>query len=286
MMKMWNKRVLDRPETQNVIFGNVDAMEQEPETKHTERRKRIRTAVMMTDSEESMESEESEFSEHSIPPSPKQTTPKKEKVKETVWVPEPREPPEWLSKNIPVRTPYLPQIQDMVVYIKQGHVEFVTKNAAYYPYVIDETLPDLVLGRVVEITFTPGAIIYCTVKMAIYPQLLVEDINVKELPTTEITFFDANDCPDFLILWQDFEQSQRVHWELGDKVVSRYGDGEFEGVIADITDLETPWEKYGVKFENTAEITRFSPWELRREDQAFATYPTIETQGFACLIRN
>jgi hypothetical protein len=200
------------------------------------------------------------------------------------WIPEPRLPPEWLTKNHYVWTPYLPQMHDEVIYIKQGHLEFAEKNAAYYPFVIDDELPDIMKGRVIGIHFQPGAIVYCTVTLAIYPQFNSSIADVSHLATTDISFFDAPDAPDFLILSEDFEISKDLLWEVGSKAMARYGDGEFEALIVDINDAHTPWAKYGVKFENQEDVIRFSPWELRPLEKSFASLRSLGEEGMHGLL--
>jgi hypothetical protein len=273
-----------------VYFIDLAAAENEviSDVEWTERKKRVRSAILTTDSEESEEELEedlpdSDFSEHSLPSSPKASKPKKkvpvrqEAIEE--WIPEPRLAPEWLTKNHYVWTPYLPQMQDEVIYIKQGHMEFAEKNAAYYPFIIDDGLPDLLKGKVIGISFQPGAIVYCTVTLAIYPQMTNSIDDVSHLATTDISFFDAPDAPDFLILFEDFEVSKDTQWEVGSKAMARYGDGEFEAMIVDINDSQTPWAKYGVKFENQEDIIRFSPWELRPLEKPFASLRGLGDEG-------
>jgi hypothetical protein len=187
-------------------------------------------------------------------------------------------PPKWLTTTVPNWTPYLPQMNDLVVYVKEGHLHFAQKAASEYPFIVDETLPELLLGKVLSIQYTPGPIVICTICLGVYPEFLPGDIPDENLSRIEISFADIPDCPDFLILWSEIEYAQQKCFQIGDSVIIRYPDSEYTGTVSQISEKPTPWEKYLVSFGNSNNLQSFSAWELRHENETFPEKQCVSEQ--------
>ncbi|KAJ3322653.1 hypothetical protein HDV06_002867 [Boothiomyces sp. JEL0866] len=193
----------------------------------------------------------------------------------------------WLSTDTQSWTPYLPQIKDTIVYIKQGHLNFVEKTKHIFKSKVDSSLPELLLCHVKGICWTPGDIVTCTVTLSIYPALELSDTPLDLLPTISVTFFEAENVPDFLILWTEFEESMTRTWDVGDSVVIRYADSTSSGKILAVNDTVSQWEKYTVQDEDDDSQITVSPWELCNPNSNFAeieSIPEPELSRIAAII--
>ncbi|KAJ3276109.1 hypothetical protein HDV01_006279 [Terramyces sp. JEL0728] len=182
---------------------------------------------------------------------------------------------QWLSTDKQSWTPYLPQIEDKIVYVKQGHVNFVEKTKHLLKSKVDPSLPELLLCHVKEINWTPGDIVTCTLNLSIYPTLELTDTPIDELPAVSVTFFEAENVPDFLILWSEFQESMSRTWDVGDAVVIRYADSTSSAKIVEVNDTISQWEKYTVVDEDDKSQITLSPWELCSPNSDFAKVETI-----------
>ncbi|KAJ3258064.1 Bromodomain and WD repeat-containing protein 1 [Boothiomyces macroporosus] len=194
---------------------------------------------------------------------------------------------EWLSTDKQSWTPYLPQIEDKIVYIKQGHANFVEKTKHTFKSKVDSSLPELLLCHVKEITWTPGNVVTCTITLSIYPALELSETPVDDLPTITVTFFEAENVPDFLILWSEFQESMSRTWDVGDSVVIRYADSTSSGKILAVNETVSQWEKYTVQDEDDDSQITLSPWELCNPNSNFAeieTIPEPELSRIAALL--
>jgi hypothetical protein len=195
------------------------------------------------------------------------------------------EPAEWLTVSTYKFTPYLPQINDLVVYVKQGHKTFSALTSSVFKSTVKPELEETILCRIKSLTYTPGHVVKCLVELAMYSSMdddADDNILTENFPVLSVTYFEVGNVADFLILWDDYKQGMSNEWRVGDSVIARFHDGEFEGVLDEIIDGETPWEKFRIKFSNSERSisTRpVSPWEIRPLEGNWAVLPTMKRKG-------
>lgn len=175
---------------------------------------------------------------------------------------------------------YIPQLGDEVVYIIQGHQEYIEK---YKPSV--DSVPWVSLKENIR------AVEVCS----------IDDLAYVTLPGSgesgckiELTFIDASssvkgqkftltlpelvDFPDFLVERARYEVSIERNWSLGDKCTVWWRDQTedgtwWDGLIVSMSDKSvdfpgSPWERFFVKYVDNGMETceRHSPWELYDKD--------------------
>ncbi len=186
--------------------------------------------------------------------------------------------PQWLTETKPVCSPYHPQIGDYIVYIKEGHLAFKEKTKNVFPIIVDDDLPEIFCGKVLEIVYNCGNIITCTITTSIFSHLEIDmNENQEDYPQTSLTVFDYKDALDFIILFQDFEISKTRTFNIYQNVFCRFPDGEYQAQIININNQNQYWEKYCVVFDDSEDIYHLSPWEMRPENGEFAKHPVIDS---------
>eukprot|EP00842_Homolaphlyctis_polyrhiza_P000724 jgi/Hompol1/1652/HPOL_000826-RA len=201
-------------------------------------------------------------------------------------------PSPWISKTRQSWSPYLPQIGDTVAYIKSGHRAFL-EAAGEFGGTVDEALPDVVFATVSALDYVTGyevgqpVICEATLsllavrdpaiglqsKAGLMPWKVLRNGATPVQATLQLRFCDLDATPDFIVLLDDYIASVCAdsHWRVGDRVVVRYGDEEFEGSVREIMDSTDPWSRYVVRIPDAVageSVDRFSPWEMRRPDRA------------------
>ena len=118
-------------------------------------------------------------------------------------------PSPWLAESIPRKSPYFPQIGDILMYFKQGHeryVDLVKERKAYkinmkeQHWMKRKNLKEVCMVRITGIKWEIRPPRLCVLKLSI-----LNESNGR--PTGEhftIKYHDMNDVVDFLVLRQTF----------------------------------------------------------------------------------
>ena len=118
-------------------------------------------------------------------------------------------PSPWLAESIPRKSPFFPQIGDILMYFKQGHeryVDLVKERKAYkinmkeQHWMKRKNLKEVCMVRISGIKWEIRPPRLCVLKLAI-----LNESNGR--PTGEhftIKYHDMNDVVDFLVLRQTF----------------------------------------------------------------------------------
>ncbi|KAL2918886.1 hypothetical protein HK105_201720 [Polyrhizophydium stewartii] len=209
---------------------------------------------------------------------------------EALDVSRPREVSPWVSVTRQAWSPYLPQVGDTVAYIRTGHEQFIATSDL--KSVDPTTLPPVVFAVVSALDFVPGPTarqpVVCNATLSVLavaahcegnpasPADLVPlaDLVARgEAPATaatalQLSYYDLDQMPDFLILFDDFAAGMQTPWAAGDRTVVRYGPDEYEGTVREIRADDELWAKYTVEFgaDDMDGFDAFSPWELRPAD--------------------
>ncbi|KND04571.1 uncharacterized protein SPPG_00293 [Spizellomyces punctatus DAOM BR117] len=204
-------------------------------------------------------------------------------------------PSEWVSMVEPKRTPYLPQIGDMVAYVKKGHIQFleqaVDKGVAIQ-FDVDDSRPEVVFGEVDKLSFYPGDPVTCSVSLHVHED---ETNRGNLLPTRKtlkpvlkggrkdvlkVHFWDLEGCSDFIILFDNYVNAMHGFWKEGDEVLADYSDGLYQGRIERVLHQESPWCKFLVRWEEAPFDTEaMSAWELHRPDADHDEIPEERLNG-------
>ncbi|KAI8913541.1 WD40-repeat-containing domain protein [Gorgonomyces haynaldii] len=189
----------------------------------------------------------------------------------------------WIAQDTPQFTPYLPQMHDKVFYIKAGHEEFSQKVDDYKRIVVNPHLPEIVLGEIVSIQYKLNPMLICQIELAMFDGLeLPAEYDPQKLQKVKIQWFDWNDVPDFIILYDLYLHGRKQVFEPGDIVMARYENGDVEAKIESVGEQE--WAKYTVSFEGFEEQLKFNPWELRRKEDKFPDLPSLDQESSKNLL--
>lgn len=169
---------------------------------------------------------------------------------------------------------YIPQLGDEVVYLRQGHQEYIEKYAPY------ERGPwNTMKGRINDVeTCLVEALHYASVpgsgesccKLTLK---FIDDSSSVYGKVLKLTLPELLHAPDFLVekTWYDLALSRS--WTPGDmcSVWWRHEDGEggswWEGRIVSANPKsvyfpDSPWERYAVQYQGDPGPELHSPWEL------------------------
>ncbi|XP_047090292.1 LOW QUALITY PROTEIN: PH-interacting protein-like [Lolium rigidum] len=180
---------------------------------------------------------------------------------------------------------YIPQLDDEVMYLRQGHEEY-----------LNETLSSL---RKCPWNWIEGlkAVELCKIKVLDYKshigsgdsccKLTVEFIDHASSgfgEDFEITLPELVNFPDFLVERTRFEAAITQNWVVRDKCKvwwtngSEEGGGSWwEGRVMAITPKspdfpDSPWERYVIKYKNDGSHHPHSPWELHPATSSLAPW--------------
>lgn len=169
---------------------------------------------------------------------------------------------------------YIPQLGDEVVYLRQGHQEYIEKYAPYErgPWIstkgrINDVETCLVEG--LDYAPVPGSGESCC-KLTLK---FIDDSSSVFGRSFKLTLPELLQAPDFLVekTWYDFAVSR--NWTPGNtcSVWWRHEEGEggswWEGRIVSAkpksSDFpDSPWERYAVQYQGDPDPELQSPWEL------------------------
>jgi hypothetical protein len=170
---------------------------------------------------------------------------------------------------------YFPQIKDLVVYSRTGHKQHSDRSQDY-PILVDETLPDIILGRVLQIKTTIiQTFVVVNIKMAIYPTMEPVQISESNLSKISIEMLYEADKADFLFLWSDFDRSKTERWMIGDQCKLRTEKGLICATVSEIREQQDPWQKLALTLED-GEIRLASSWEICKPELDFRPIEYID----------
>lgn len=169
---------------------------------------------------------------------------------------------------------YIPQRGDDVVYLRQGHQEYINLMNSRNPgpwETIKKNIRAVEFCKVEELEYSalPGSGESCC-KMTLK---FVDPSSEVVGQSFNLTLPEVSGFPDFLVEKSRYDASMARNWTSRDKCqVWWKNEGEedgswWEGRIINMKakSLEfpdSPWEKYGVKYKSDPETHHHSPWEL------------------------
>ncbi|KAL8481278.1 hypothetical protein ACS0TY_027705 [Phlomoides rotata] len=192
---------------------------------------------------------------------------------------------------------YIPQLGDGVVYLRQGHQEYIlhvqSRNRGPWE-TIKRNIRAVEFCRVEGLKYSthPGSGESCC-KVTLKFLDPSSDVVGKSFDMTlpEVTGF-----PDFLVEKSWYDESTKKNWTFRDKCkVWWKNEGEedgdwWEGRIVNVKPKslefpDSPWERYSVKYKSDPETHFHSPWELYDTDRATNwEQPRIDDDGRKKLI--
>ncbi len=132
-------------------------------------------------------------------------------------------PSAWLAETLPKKSPYFPQIGDVLIYFKQGHEDYLNLVKTRETYKINmhelqwmkkKSVPDSCMVKIIKLGYEIKPPRLANLKLAIVDQstgsLVGESFN--------ITYHDMNDVVDFLVLHQAYNSYRVKHWKKGDRI--------------------------------------------------------------------
>lgn len=184
-------------------------------------------------------------------------------------------PTKWISSCWPAPTPYSPQHHDEVVYLRQGHAEYITACKANQLHKIsDKSVPwkKFPALRAVE---------YCQVEELEYeigpPSVCVQRLSILRNPALEgkalsLRHRDAANVEDFVVLKERFELAMSTNWQPGHRFRACIDNVWWYGtvsahVVHDIRFELSPWKSLRVQWDGVAGDEAFeamSPWEIEK----------------------
>lgn len=189
-------------------------------------------------------------------------------------IPEAFKPPEWLSEVIPRKAPYYPQMGDEVVYLRQGHAQYLDAVRTKKVYKLNnnsEPWTYIELGaheycKVIGIKYEIRPPRLCCLKLGIMDSnghLTGDCFTVK--------YHDMPDVLDFLVLRQTFDAAVSRGWIPGDRFRCMIGDGWWMGQIEARTALSSHFPDslfmcFRVRWDN-GEYEYMSPWDMEPIDE-------------------
>ncbi|KAE8815897.1 Retrovirus-related Pol polyprotein from transposon TNT 1-94 [Hordeum vulgare] len=168
---------------------------------------------------------------------------------------------------------YIPQLGDEVMYLRQGHEEYVNevKSLENCPSNWIKSLKAAELCKIKGLDYKPdrGSGESCC------------ELTIKFIDHTSsgfgkefvITLRELVTFPDFLVERTWFEATTTYNWSVADRCkvwwmgVGEDGGSWWEGRVLDIRPRspdfpESPWEKYIIQYENDGSEHPHSPWEV------------------------
>ncbi|KAF8721532.1 hypothetical protein HU200_023039 [Digitaria exilis] len=169
---------------------------------------------------------------------------------------------------------YIPQLGDEVMYLRQGHEEYLqgARSSEPCPWNRIKGLKAVELCKIQGLDYSSyrGSGESCC-------KLTIEFIDRSSSgfgKTFMITLPELVSFPDFLVERTRYEASMERNWTLRDKCKVWWRDEEeqeggkwWEGRVVAVKPKspdfpESPWEKYGIQYKNDVSNHGHSPWEL------------------------
>ncbi|KAJ3172468.1 hypothetical protein HDU88_005796 [Geranomyces variabilis] len=212
-------------------------------------------------------------------------------------------PSAWVTSTATKRSPYLPQIGDMIAYIKTGHRAFVAaagdtdaeqRQLRLGTPLADPRRPEVIFGKVDRLEFLPGEVVTCALTIHVHDDELQSGtsapVRANLAPVAKggrkdlikIVYWDLDGASEFIILFDAYAAALQEGYKAGDAVDVEFpGDDIFSGTIEAVLQTNTtPWNRYVVRWNSsTDEPTNLSAWELNRPGAAQPYIPTERLSG-------
>ncbi|KAI8561797.1 hypothetical protein RHMOL_Rhmol04G0369300 [Rhododendron molle] len=171
---------------------------------------------------------------------------------------------------------YIPQLGDEVVYLRQGHQEYISRSVTKEvgPWItIKGNIRAVEFCRVKALQYAPyrGSGDGCC-KMTLQ---FVDSSSSVAGKSFNLTLPELNDLPDFLVERSQYDAAIQRNWVLRDKCQvwwenpgeknGSWWEGRIVGVKPKSQDFpDSPWDKYAVRYKgDPSDPLQHSPWELR-----------------------
>ncbi|TRY75830.1 hypothetical protein TCAL_08567 [Tigriopus californicus] len=191
-------------------------------------------------------------------------------------------PSQWLSESIPKKSPYFPQMNDVLMYFKQGHKKYIdlVKTRKTYPinmreerdWMARKTIGDVCLVRVAGIKFEIRPPRLCVLNLTILNQ---HNLRANG-ESFSIKYHDMNDVVDFLVLHDIFKNSKGKHWKNGDRIRCQIDDCWWKGTVQKVeyhdVNKRSPFLSIYCHWDN-GEKEFLSPWDIEALDADTALVP-------------
>ncbi|XP_024146478.1 PH-interacting protein isoform X2 [Oryzias melastigma] len=179
-------------------------------------------------------------------------------------------PSAWITDTEPRRCPYIPQMGDEVYYFRQGHEAYVEMAKQKKIYSINPKkqpwhkmeLREQELMKIVGIKYEVGLPTLCCLKLA----FLDPDTGRLTGGSFSMKYHDMPDVIDFLVLRQQFDNTKRRQWSIGDRFRSVIDDAWWFGTIESQEPYQTQYpdslfQSYNVCWDN-GDTEKMSPWDM------------------------
>ncbi len=200
-------------------------------------------------------------------------------------------PSPWLSESFPKKTPYFPQIGDVLMYFKQGHEKYLDLVKTRKSYEINmkeqqwrrkKNIGDFCLVKVTQMKFEIRPPRLCILKLSLlHEQGSGQGDQGSLLRSTgnsfTIKYHDMNDVVDFLILNDIYRNVNRgKNWKNGDRIRCQIDDCWWKGTVKKVERHDaakrSPFLSIYVHWDN-GEKEYLSPWDLEVLNEDTAEVP-------------
>eukprot|EP01090_Pellita_catalonica_P013715 TRINITY_DN3320_c0_g1_i1.p1 TRINITY_DN3320_c0_g1~~TRINITY_DN3320_c0_g1_i1.p1 ORF type:complete len:652 (-),score=126.12 TRINITY_DN3320_c0_g1_i1:170-2125(-) len=202
--------------------------------------------------------------------------------------------PDWLTVCSPKyekNRNYIPQLGDLVMYMRQGNVEYLQEFpilAEVYPHYPWESVRDMPaeqLCRVTKLRYLPAPVgplgqtsIFAEIGLTLTKKIGEHYRDGK----TFLVQYHPSSIVDFLVLKSRYERNIKREWKVGDKVRMFYllsdeykaetdvrDEGRwYTGTIATKSPVDarafpdSPWDCLEILWDEELSVSRASPWEI------------------------
>ncbi len=191
-------------------------------------------------------------------------------------------PSAWLSESFPKKTPYFPQIGDVLMYFKQGHEKYIDLvktrkcyevNMREQEWMRKKSIGEFCLVKVTNIRFEIRPPRLCVLKLALLSQNGMRATG----DSFTIKYHDMNDVVDFLVLHDIYKNSSRgQNWKNGDRIRCQIDDCWWKGTVKKVEHHDaakrSPFLSIYVHWDN-GEKEHLSPWDLEQLTEDTADVP-------------
>ncbi|VVC30293.1 Six-bladed beta-propeller, TolB-like,WD40-repeat-containing domain,Bromodomain,WD40 repeat, conserved [Cinara cedri] len=200
------------------------------------------------------------------PPSSPQEGPKTvppRKVKKDV--PEIYRPSEWFSEVLPKKSPYCPQMGDILMFFEQGYNLYLEAVETKKVYKLRKSqcapwgeleLKEPQMVKVIGIKYEIRPPRLCGLRLAV----LKENGDHTSF-SFDLKYHDMQDVIDFLVLRQTYEAGLARKWKEGQRFRSMIDNAWWCGKIVEQNSSRSPFLCYKVLWDND-ENENLSPWDM------------------------
>ena len=132
-------------------------------------------------------------------------------------------PSQWLSETLPKKSPYFPQIGDVLMYFRDGHERYLNlvkeRNAYKINQRDEQWMKKKAVGESCMVKIT-GISFEIRPPRLVVLKLAILDPSTGNLAGESFTikYHDMNDVVDFLVLHQTYNSYRGKHYKKGDRI--------------------------------------------------------------------